>query len=162
MKNSLKKRNPTVDPKTRLPWPLVEKAYEAVGAASVCWENHEPNGTFQSEQADVVAHNLCHDIADIMELKGTKFGPVKHQGRKQFTYEAGSSEARKAFLEFLVWWMDRPIYVRGALLVCALALLASIGLLAWLIVFIGSWWSLLCVGILALIAVSVFILKVSL
>lgn len=53
---------------------LPEKAYtaiwEAVGAASMCWNPRPSSQVFCSEEASKVAVDLCFKIAEIMEEKG--------------------------------------------------------------------------------------------
>ncbi len=38
------------------------KVYEAIGAASMCWETPEGAGIFQSDRAQIIADNLCIDL----------------------------------------------------------------------------------------------------
>jgi hypothetical protein len=51
----------------RLPEDIYTRVYQDIGEASMCWENIEGAGTFESEQASKIAFELCHYIADKLE-----------------------------------------------------------------------------------------------
>ena len=51
----------------RLPEEIYTRIHQDIGQASMCWENIEGAGTFESEQASKIAFELCHYIADKLE-----------------------------------------------------------------------------------------------
>lgn len=45
-----------------LPNELNDKVFEAIGAASMCWENVDEAGAFNSSKAKDIANELCFAI----------------------------------------------------------------------------------------------------
>ena len=43
------------------------RVHQDIGQASMCWENVEGAGTYDSNMASDIASNLCHFIADKLE-----------------------------------------------------------------------------------------------
>ena len=55
----------------RLPEYIFTRVHEDIGRASMCW-NPIPSGIFKSEDASIIAFNLCHFIADELDKVGAK------------------------------------------------------------------------------------------
>jgi hypothetical protein len=76
----------------RVEWamtPLEEIVYQAIGAASMCWENVEGAGVFQSERASAVAAQLVRDIQSVTQpdslvVFGIPVGPLLPHERIPF------------------------------------------------------------------------------
>jgi hypothetical protein len=51
----------------RLPEEIFTRVHIDIGQASVCWENVEGAGVFDSTKASEIAFNLCHYIADKLD-----------------------------------------------------------------------------------------------
>lgn len=65
------------DLRTCLPYAesqLREKIYQAVGAASACWENLEGAGVFESNRAKKVGDDLVEDVLRITRLGEPSLG----------------------------------------------------------------------------------------
>jgi hypothetical protein len=62
----------------RIPGDLYHAVFEAVGAASMCWNPRPSNEVFDSDEASKVAVDLCFKIADELEHCGyvTKEEPI--------------------------------------------------------------------------------------
>ena len=51
----------------RITGDIVDRVYQDIGQASMCWENVEGAGEFDSTRAAEIAFNLCHFIADKLD-----------------------------------------------------------------------------------------------
>jgi len=51
----------------RLPKEVVERVYEDIDAASMCWTDLINAGIFEADIAASIAFELCHYIADLMD-----------------------------------------------------------------------------------------------
>lgn len=56
----------------RVPGKIYTAVFEAVGAASLCWEP-KPEGVFATEQASKFATDCCFSIAEELERLGVTF-----------------------------------------------------------------------------------------
>lgn len=54
----------------RVPSKIYHDVYEAIGAASMCWNPRPSTEVFHSEEASKVAVDLCFKIADELERIG--------------------------------------------------------------------------------------------
>ncbi len=106
----LEKKNPRVDPNTRLPKHIVEKVGESLGHASMCWDI-TPTGAFDSSRVNVIHHNLCHDIADYVNLRASGADKVR-QTRQSSRFQRDIDTALSDLREL---WTDVPTLVRLAL-----------------------------------------------
>ena len=52
----------------RLPEEIYMRIHQDIGQASMCWDNIEGAGTFKSEESSKIAFELCHYIADKLEV----------------------------------------------------------------------------------------------
>ena len=52
----------------RLSEEIFTRIHQDIGQASMCWENVEGAGTFDSTKAAEIAFDLCHYIADKLEV----------------------------------------------------------------------------------------------
>jgi len=52
---------------TRLPEVINEQIYQSIGQASMCWENVDKAGVFDSIEASKISDTLCNFIADKLE-----------------------------------------------------------------------------------------------
>jgi len=60
---------PTTEHESGLPSDLFHAIHEAIGAASMCWDNPEGAGTFKSSKASEIASNLCKQVAAVLSRK---------------------------------------------------------------------------------------------
>jgi hypothetical protein len=56
----------------RIPEKIYTGIFEAVGAASLCWQP-KPEGVFDTEQASKFATDLCFKVAEELERLGVTF-----------------------------------------------------------------------------------------
>lgn len=59
----------------RLPSKMYHDVWEAVGAASLCWEP-KPTGVFDAEQASKFATELCFKLAEELERLGITYEQI--------------------------------------------------------------------------------------
>lgn len=60
------------------PLPLVEAVFQALGAASMCWENIQAAGEFNSERATVIGQAVMYEI-------NTALAAAREDAVKEFT-----------------------------------------------------------------------------
>ena len=58
----------------RLPDSVITRVHQDIGRASMCWTKIEGAGTFDAEAASTIANNLCHYIADLLEVGKESIG----------------------------------------------------------------------------------------
>lgn len=59
----------------RLPPHLIDRLYQDIGSATMCWENINAAGIFKSEQAAKIAEALGHAIADELDARDLVIKP---------------------------------------------------------------------------------------
>lgn len=62
----------------RLPEYIIERVFQDIGIASMCWENPDGAGVFDSDQASALGGRLCHFIAD--EIAKARFAQALYVG----------------------------------------------------------------------------------
>jgi len=53
----------------RLPEYVFSRVHRDIGQASMCWGKPENAGVFDADKASAIAFELCHFIADFVDLK---------------------------------------------------------------------------------------------